>query len=135
MYEGNAVDLQMEKVIAADAILDDETHHCQVFRYDMEEDYIYLQLKEDDLTAISLDAKYQCYISTRTELLFCTGVVQERYQCEHGKILVFHIENGFYTISDTSGSTPVCKSRDGRTPVLPTAFPYHFLTSNRRCFQ
>ena len=53
MYEGNAVDLQMEKVIAADAILDDETHHCQVFRYDMEEDYIYLQLKEDDLTAIS----------------------------------------------------------------------------------
>lgn len=35
----------------------------------------------------------------------------------------------------TSGSTPVCKSRDGRTPVLPTAFPYHFLTSNRRCFQ
>ena len=34
MYEGNAVDLQMEKVIAADAILDDETHHCQVFRYD-----------------------------------------------------------------------------------------------------
>ena len=40
MYEGNAVDLQMEKVIATDAILDDETHHCQVFRYDMEEDYI-----------------------------------------------------------------------------------------------
>lgn len=103
MYEGNAVDLQMEKVIAADAILDDETHHCQVFRYDMEEDYIYLQIKEDDLTAISLDAKYQCYISTRTELLFCTGVVQERYQCEHGKILVFHIENGFYTISDMKG--------------------------------
>ena len=92
MYEGNAVDLQMEKVIAADAILDD-----------VEEDYIYLQLKEDDLTAISLDAKYQCYISTRTELLFCTGVVQERYQCEHGKILVFHIENGFYTISDMKG--------------------------------
>ena len=56
MYEGNAVDLQMEKVIAADAILDDETHHCQ-----------------------------------------------ERYQCEHGKILVFHIENGFYTISDMKG--------------------------------
>ena len=92
MYEGNAVDLQMEKVIVADGILDDETHHCQVFKYDMEEDYIYLQLKEEDLTVISLDAKYQCYISTRMDLLFCTGVVQERYQCEHGKILVFHIE-------------------------------------------
>ena len=89
MYEGNAVDLQMEKVIAADAILDDETHHCQVFRYDMEEDYIYLQLKEDDLTAISLDAKYQCYISTRTELLFCTGVVQEHISVNTGKFWSF----------------------------------------------
>ncbi len=100
MYEGNAVDLRMEKVIAADAIFDDETHHCQVFRYDIEEDYIYLQLKEDDLTAISLDAKYQCYISTKTETLYCTGVVKERYQCEHGNIMVFHIQNGFYSISE-----------------------------------
>ena len=58
MYEGNAVDLQMEKVIAADAILDDETHHCQVFRYDMEEDYIYLQLKEDDLTGCKVSVLY-----------------------------------------------------------------------------
>lgn len=31
MYEGNAVDLQMEKVIAADAILDDETHSLSGF--------------------------------------------------------------------------------------------------------
>ena len=98
MYEGNPVDLQMEKVISADVIFDDATHHWQVFKYDLEEDYIYLQLKEDDLTAISLDAKYQCYISTKKELLYCTGAVKERFQCENGNMLVFKIENGFYNV-------------------------------------
>lgn len=99
MYEGNPVDLQMEKVISADVIFDDAAHHCQVFKYDLEEDYIYLQLKEDDLTAISLDAKYQCYISTKKELLYCTGSVKERFQSENGNMIVFKIENGFYNVS------------------------------------
>ena len=36
------------------------------------------KLKEDDLTDISLDAKYRCYISTKSELLYCTGVVKEK---------------------------------------------------------
>ena len=98
MYEGNAVALQMIKTISADGVFDDATHRCQVFRYDMEEDYIYLKLRENDLKAISLDAKYQCYISTRTELLSCSGVVKERYQSENGNILVFRIENGFYVL-------------------------------------
>lgn len=99
MYEGNPVELQMVKTISADAIFDDATHRCQVFRYDMEEDYIYLKLREKDLTAISLDAKYQCYIFTRTEQLYCTGVVKERYQSENGNMIVFRIENGFYNVS------------------------------------
>lgn len=98
MYEGNAVALQMIKTISADGVFDDATHRCQVFRYDMEEDYIYLKFRENDLKAISLDAKYQCYISTRTELLSCSGVVKERYQSENGNILVFRIENGFYVL-------------------------------------
>ena len=68
MYEGNPVDLQMEKIISADGIFDDSTRKCRVYKYDLEEDYIYLELKEEDLTAISLDAKYRCYISTKTEL-------------------------------------------------------------------
>lgn len=107
MYEGNPVDLQMAKTISADAILDDTTHRCRVFRYDMEEDYIYLKLKEDDLTAISLDAKYQCYIYTKRELLFCSGVVKERFQSEDGNMITFRIENGFYSVSErkeTEGS-------------------------------
>lgn len=100
MYEGNPVDLHMEKVISADGIFDDSTRRCQVYKYDLEEDYIYLELKEDDLTAISLDARYRCYISTRTELLYCTGVVKERYRCEDRNLLKFRIKNGFYNVSE-----------------------------------
>ena len=58
MYEGNPVDLQMEKVISADAIFDDTTRVCKVDHYDTEEDYIYLEVMEDPLTTILLDAKY-----------------------------------------------------------------------------
>ncbi|MBM6855125.1 hypothetical protein H6B11_13365 [Mediterraneibacter glycyrrhizinilyticus] len=98
MYEGNPVDLQMEKIISADGIFDDSTRKCRVYKYDLEEDYIYLELKEDDLTAISLDAKYRCYISTKSELLYCTGVVKERYRSEDMNLLKFRIENGFYNV-------------------------------------
>ena len=42
MYEGNPVDLQMEKIISADGIFDESTRQCRVFKYDPEEDYIYL---------------------------------------------------------------------------------------------
>ena len=65
-------DLQMEKVISADAIFDDTTRACKVDHYDTEEDYIYLEVMENPLTTILLDAKYRCYISTGTELLCCS---------------------------------------------------------------
>lgn len=98
MYEGNPVDLRMVKVISADGIFDESTRQCRVHKYDPEEDFIYLELKEDHLTDISLDAKYRCYISTRTELLYCTGVVKERFLQEDKKVLRFRIENGFYNV-------------------------------------
>ncbi len=104
MYEGNFVDLQMAKTISADAVLDDTTHRCQVYKYDIEEDYIYLELKDEDLTVISLDAKYQCYISTKKEILYCTGVVKERYRSPSGNMVVFRIENGFYSVSEKKES-------------------------------
>ena len=87
-----SVDLRMEKILSADGIFDDSTRQCRVRKYDPEEDFIYLELKEDKLEAISLDAKYRCYISTRTELLYCTGVVKERYCQEDKKLLKFRIE-------------------------------------------
>ncbi len=103
MYEGNPVDLRMVKTISADEVLDEATHKARVFRYDMEEDYIYLELREKDLTAISLDAKYRCYIATKSELLYCTGVIKERFQSEDGNMLVFRIENGFYNAVESRG--------------------------------
>lgn len=103
MYEGNPVDLRMVKTISADEVLDEVTHKARVFRYDMEEDYIYLELREKDMTAISLDAKYRCYIANKKELLYCTGVVKERFQSEDGNMLVFRIENGFYNVMEHHG--------------------------------
>lgn len=98
MYEGNPVDLRMEKMLSADGIFDEAARQCSVKKYDPEEDYIYLELKEDKLENISLDAKYRCYISTRTELLYCNGVVKERYRQEDKNLLRFKIENGFYNV-------------------------------------
>ena len=49
MYEGNPVDLRMEKTISADGIFDEATRQCRVYKYDPEEDNIYLELKEDKL--------------------------------------------------------------------------------------
>lgn len=100
MYEGSQVSLKMEKIISADAIFDEETHRCQVFRYDMEEDYIYLKLKEEDLTALSLDARYLCYISAKNEQVYCTGVIKERFQSEEGNMIIFKISNGFYSVQE-----------------------------------
>ena len=105
MYEGNPVDLQMEKVISADGIFADTTRACRVYKYDIEDEYIYLELKEDELTAILLDAKYRCYISTKTELLCCSGVVKERYRSEGINLLKFRIENGFYNIYEDRRAT------------------------------
>ena len=61
MYEGNPVDLQMEKVISADAIFDDTTRVCKVDHYDTEEDYMYLEVMEEMIVFSSgmLDAVAQ----------------------------------------------------------------------------
>ena len=105
MYEGNPVDLQMEKVISADGIFDDTTRACRVYKYDIEDEYIYLELKEDELTAILLDAKYRCYISTEdgTSVLFRCR--KERYRSEGINLLKFRIENGFYNIYEDRRAT------------------------------
>lgn len=103
MYEGNPVDLKMEKTVSMEAVFDEETHHCKIFKYDVDEDYIYLLLEKESLTAISLDAKYQCDIATKKELLSCSGVVKERFQSEKGSMLIFQIENGFYCVEEKNG--------------------------------
>ena len=46
MYEGNPVDLRMEKMLSADGIFDEAARQCSVKKYDPEEDYIYLESGE-----------------------------------------------------------------------------------------
>jgi len=100
MHEGCTVDLQMEKVISVDGIFDEGTHHCTIIQYEKDEDFIRLRLMEDDLSVISLDAKYRCYIDTKEQFLLCSGVVQKRFRGEDHNIIIFRIENGFYIIPE-----------------------------------
>ena len=103
MYEGNPADLRMRKVISAEGIFDDTPRTCRVVRYDPAGDYMYLELKGSELADILLDAKYWCYVSAKTELLSCTGVVKERYRSEDRNILKFKIEDGFYNVDEGAG--------------------------------
>ena len=101
MYEGFVVDLQMERVISADGMFDEGTHRCHILQYEKDDDFIRLRLDEDDLDVISLDAKYQCYITTKEDLLLCTVVVLKRFRSEDINVLIFKIENGFYLVPET----------------------------------
>jgi len=100
MYEGFSVDLQMERIITPDGIFDEGTHHCIAISYEPDNDYIKLRMNDENLQDISLDAKYRCYISTKSEKLLCHGMVEERYRSNSGSILVFKIEDGFYVIPE-----------------------------------
>lgn len=101
MYEGSRVELKMSKVIIVDAILDDLTHVCKLLRYEAEEDYMRLQLESDALQDVPLDAKYNCNIITKTEVLTCSGMIKERFRTDEGNIIIFKIENGFYSTQRT----------------------------------
>lgn len=104
MYEGNKVELHMEKTVILNVLPDELSHNCKVLRYDPEEDYIRLLLEKDEnLQAISLDAKYRCDVTTKTEILSCNGVIKERYHDADGNILIFKIENGFYSTQKVTG--------------------------------
>ena len=99
MYEGFPAELQMERIFTSDGVFEEESYHCKVVRYKEDDDYVTLHLQRGDLTSISLDAKYRCYINTKEEVLQCTGVVYERYQNKGDNVLSFKIEDGFYVHS------------------------------------
>ena len=95
MYEGLPVEIKMERIVTPNGIFDEGTHYGTVIKYDSS-DYIKVKLKEENLLAISLDAKYRCYIVTSSETLMCYGVIEERYRSREGNVIVFRIENGFF---------------------------------------
>ncbi|MBQ8559257.1 MAG: hypothetical protein IJ439_04660 [Tyzzerella sp.] len=99
MKPGNDAKLLMKKTLRKGSNLDEKPYLCKVFRYDVKQESIYLVLKNDEVTALSLDAIYECSIRESERDTFCTGRIKERYHNESGKILKFEIENGFYKIN------------------------------------
>ncbi|SHK58707.1 hypothetical protein [Hespellia stercorisuis] len=97
MYEGNPATLKIEKTIALNGVFEESSKQCRVLHYDPEDDYMKLTLEGANLTEIQRDAKYRCSITTKKEVLSCTGIIRDRYQSEEGDVLFFKIENGFYS--------------------------------------
>lgn len=96
MKQGNRAILRMKKNLCAGGALDEKIFFCSVLMYDSKRECIYLVLEDEMLTKISLDAIYECQITTSEYTEICTGRVRERYYNEFGKILQFEIKNGFY---------------------------------------
>ena len=96
MYRECPVNVSMVRVILGDCYCDEHIHSCQVIRYIPDKECIYLLAEEDELSAFSLDALYECEIRVEDEMLKCQGFITERYNSKQGKVIVFRIQNGFY---------------------------------------
>ena len=99
MKKGDSATLCMKKTLRLGDVLDQNIYSGKVLLYDEQAQCIYFQLESVKLTAISLDAIYECAIQTQQVRLECTGRVKERYQGAEGKTIKFEIENGFYKIN------------------------------------
>ena len=97
-YEDRAK-LHMKRSILMGGEIDLKTYSCSVLWYDSKDENIYLLLENDVLQNISLDCVYECELEAEQGILTCTGTVKERFYNEHGKVLKFQIQNGFYKIS------------------------------------
>lgn len=99
MRQGDIAELKMQKVLCERHRMDENVYTCDVLRYDAQEECIVLLLKEDKLTAISLDAVYRCEVKRDGTCMWCTGRICKRYCDAQGKILKLRVENGFYKIN------------------------------------
>ena len=86
-FKGSTARLKMKKMILDGGYFNDTEYICKVAAYEKEQANIYLLTGKTELPEFSLDAIYEPA---------CAGVIRERYWSKHGKVLVFHIENGFY---------------------------------------
>lgn len=94
--EYKKVELEMKKVLSKKGIWNPKLIQCELLMYNQWEERFYLLLKNEELTDVSLDAIYECSIAHGDGHILSMGRIKERYLDEHGKMLVFQIENGFY---------------------------------------
>ena len=88
-FKGSTARLKMKKMILDGGYFNDTEYICKVAN-------IYLLTGKTELPEFSLDAIYECVLDEEEQETACAGVIRERYWSKHGKVLVFHIENGFY---------------------------------------
>ncbi|MGN1267051.1 MAG: hypothetical protein ACI4UH_03845 [Dorea sp.] len=96
MYQECPAKLKMKRQVLNEGFFDDASYHCKIITYNPEEENIYLLIGKTELPLFSLDAEYECLISVGEEILKCNGMIIERYVSKLGKVVVFHLKNGFY---------------------------------------
>ncbi len=96
MYEDCPARLVMKRSILTDGRMDEASRMCKVISYDPDEGDLYLLIGKTGLSRFSLDGLYECSLTENGESLTCTGLLKERYATRGGKMVVFHIQNGFY---------------------------------------
>ncbi len=96
MYQECPAKLKMRRQILSEGFFDETAHACKIITYNPEEENIYLLSGKTELPVFSLDAEYECSISVDDEVLKTTGMITERYASKLGKVIVFHVRNGFY---------------------------------------
>ncbi len=96
MYEDCRARLVMKKTILNDSCFDDTPYFCKVITYAVDEENVYLLTGKKELSDFSLDALYELDITQNGESVSCQGIIRERYYSKRGRVIVFHIQNGFY---------------------------------------
>ena len=96
MYDGDRAVITMTHNLKAGSELDKKIYSCTVIEYKKETEQIHLLMSTGNMEDISLDAIYECRISTLTGEASCVGKIKERYENRAGMILCMHILNGFY---------------------------------------
>ena len=96
MFEGNVVELKMEKVLLEHAEMDMKRYRADAIRYDDSNESVYLKLVEGDLTDLSLDAVYECQLFMEEGTVLWSGIITQRYCSLAGKEFYMRIISGFF---------------------------------------
>lgn len=99
MFNGDKATVMMVKYLKEDKTLDERIIKCTVIEYQKDTEQLHLLVETGELKDISLDAVYECRITSLQTETICTGMVKERYENRAGMIIVLQIINGFYEIS------------------------------------
>lgn len=96
MYDGDRAAITMIQNLKEGVELDKKVYSCTVIEYKKETEQVHLLMSSGILEEVSLDAIYECKISTLTGEASCTGKIRERYENRAGMILCMQVLNGFF---------------------------------------